>query len=107
MIFSKYYFYLSYYNLGSDILSKLPNIFHNSSKINSNNKHSYNTFLKEEKFKKSSIDVDNLINYFNKKITVIMDTNEEYNGILLSKRDNYIMLDTGKKLNIKNIISIK
>lgn len=88
-------------------MSKLPNIFHNNSNFNSNNKHSYNTFNNKKEIINNSINVDNLINYFNKRITITLNNKEEYTGTLISKRNNYIMLDTKEKINIKDIISIK
>ena len=113
MIFSKYYLISTYYILGSDKLSKLPRIFHNNEKFITNNKNSYINFkaTKEENKKENnyipSVDVNNLINFFNKKVSIILKNNNESTGVLISKRGDIILLDNGEKINIKDIADIK
>ena len=106
MKYSKYYFIYTYYILGSDILSKLSNIFHNNIKYSTNNKNTFSTFNKKKVVNKSN-NIDNLINYFNKIIIIELNNNEKKEGILLSKRNDYLLLDSGEYINIKDIISIK
>ena len=101
---------MSYYNLGSDILSKLPSIFHTNDKFYTNNKSSFNTFdkIKEEVKKENdtSIDKDDLINYFNKRVVITLKDGSVYSGVLISKRDNKILLDSNAYILIDDISNI-
>jgi len=87
-------------------LNKLPNIFHNSGKYITNNKNSFVNFYKG-KNDNHCINRDNLINFFNKKITITLKSGNNISGVLLSKRENYILLDTYDYINIDEIIDIK
>lgn len=91
-------------------MSKLPSIFHNNNNLTSNNKNSFNTFTKSKKEVKDnsiSIDKDNLINYFNKRVVVGLKSGNEIEGVLISKRNDKILLDTKDYINIKDILYIK
>jgi small nuclear ribonucleoprotein (snRNP)-like protein len=87
---------------------KLPRIFHNNEKIISNNKHSFSSFNNNEENKKNedSFSRDLLVNYFNKMIVVSLKNGNKYSGILVSKRGNVILLNTGEYININEIVSI-
>ena len=95
-------------------MSKLPNIFHNNDKFLTNNKNSFTTFEKQkesknEELKKDDtflIDSDSLINYFNQKIVITLKDGSVYSGVLLSKRDNKILLDSNVYISINDIIKI-
>ena len=86
-------------------MSKLSNIFHNNIKYNTNNKNSFSTSKKE--VTNPSLNIDNLINYFNKSIIIELNNGTKIEGVLLSKRDDIILLDTGDHIDIKEILSIK
>ena len=89
-------------------MSKLSNIFHNNTKYSTNNRNTFNTFnSNKKKVVNKSNNMDNLINYFNKRIIIELNNNEKKEGILLSKRNDYLLLDSGEYINIKDIISIK
>ena len=109
MKISKYYFVYSYYILGSDILSKLSNIFHNNIKYSTNNKNTYIASNKDDKrvVNNSLFNPDDLINYFNKRIVIELNNGTKKEGILLSKRNNILLLDTGDYISINDILSIK
>ena len=104
MNFSKYYFYKTYYKLGSDILNKLPSIFHTSSNFITNNKKSFVNYKENNHESNNRYD---LINYFNKEIVVVLKSGKEIRGVLISKRNNYILLNTSDYINIKDIMEIK
>lgn len=91
-------------------MSKLPKIFHNNNKIISKNRSSFNTFNNKETTNKQeekySFDKYELINYFNKKINIYLKDGSVKSGILISKRNNIILLDNLEKINIKDIINI-
>ena len=95
-------------------MSKLPNIFHNNDKFFTNNKNSFTTFekIKENKNKELKednnflIDDDSLINYFNQKVVITLKDGSVYSGVLLSKRDNKILLDSNDYISINDIIKI-
>ena len=90
-------------------MSRLPSIFHNNAKIITNNKNSFNTFEDKKEIVKDDyfINIDNLINYFNKKVIIETKSKEHIEGILISKRNDMILLDTGRYINIKDINNIK
>lgn len=92
-------------------MSKLPNIFHSDSKYFSNNRNSFNSFdkyrFKKEEKSVVDFDKDTLINYFNKYIVVEMKNGNKSSGVLVSKRNDKILLNTGESININDIISIK
>ena len=90
-------------------MSKLPSIFHNNDKLSSNNKNSFSSFNKSKKEIDNTItiDIDNLINYFNKRIVVGLKSGNEIEGVLISKRNDKILLDTKDSINIKDILYIK
>lgn len=87
---------------------KLPKIFHNNGKIIANNKHSFTSFSNNEKdnINNESFSKDSLVNYFNKMIVVNLKNGNKYSGILVSKRGNVILLNTGEYININDIASI-
>lgn len=87
-------------------MSKLPSIFHNSGKYITNNKRVVNN--KENKVNSNvSLDKKSLINYFNKKIIIELKTGKTVSGVLLSKRNNKILLDNNEYIDIDDILSIK
>ena len=90
-------------------MSKLPNIFHNEEKYVTNNKKSYNTFNNKKEVKNNPVflDKDNLINYFNKKIVILLKNGNEVTGKLISKRNNQLLLDTKEIISIDDISRIK
>ena len=90
-------------------MSKLSNIFHNNIKYSTNNKNSFSTFNKEKKeiVNTNSIDIDNIMNYFNKRIVIELKNGSKMEGVLLSKRNNILLLDNGDYIDIKDILSIK
>lgn len=90
-------------------MSRLPSIFHNNAKVITNNKNSFNTFEDKKEIVKDDyfINIDNLINYFNKKVIIETKSKEHIEGILISKRNDMILLDTGRYINIKDINNIK
>ena len=91
-------------------MSKLPNIFHSDCIIFSINKKSFNSFYKYRfKEEKSTIkfDKDILINYFNKFVVIELNNGNKSSGILISKRNDKILLNTGESININDIVSIK
>ena len=86
-------------------MSKLPSIFHNSGKYITNNKKSFSSSINKEV--KEQEKRDDFINYFNKRITVCLKNGNEITGVLLSKRNNLILLDTNDFIDIKDISCIK
>ena len=90
-------------------MSKLPSIFHSNSKVMSNNKNSFNSFDREEEVndRDTSFDKDLLINYFNKSVVVELRNGNKSSGILVSKRNDKILLNTGEYIDIKDIVSVK
>ena len=90
-------------------MNRLPSIFHNNAKVITNNKNSFNTFEDKKEIEKDDyfINIDNLINYFNKKVIIETKSQEHIEGILISKRNDMILLDTGRYINIKDINNIK
>lgn len=91
-------------------MSKLPKIFHGNDKIFSNNKNSYNTYSnlrndieKDEDKDKESFNKDQLINYFNKRINVVLKNGSVMNGVLISKRGNTILLNSGQYINLDDV----
>ena len=95
-------------------MSKLPKIFHNDNKFYTNNKNSFNTFekrvennIEEQKKKYNSIDIDGIVTYFNKKIVITLKDGKVYSGVLISKRNNKLLLDTNDYILIDDIISIE
>ena len=90
-------------------MSKLPNVFHNNEKYITNNKNTFNTFDKsiKKEIESNAFNGNNIINFFNKKITVELKDGRVISGVLLSKRDNVILLDTEDYININEIMSIK
>jgi small nuclear ribonucleoprotein (snRNP)-like protein len=86
---------------------KLPNIFHGNEKFMTNNRHSCTAFnKKEEQKEESSFSSNDLINYFNKNITIHLKNGNSISGILISKRNKIILLNTGEHINIDDISSI-
>ncbi len=96
-------------------MTRLPRIFH-SDGIVSNNRNSFNTFnrslegatrqeIKKEEYK-PSFDKDSLINYFNRSISISLNDGRVVSGILISKRGDVILLDTGEFINVDSIISV-
>lgn len=96
-------------------MTRLPHIFH-SDRIVSNNRNSFNTFNKfdddipHKEIKKEeytpSFDKDSLVNYFNRSISLTLKDGRIVSGILISKRGDVILLDTGEFININSIISV-
>ena len=84
-------------------MSKLPNIFHNNEKFITNNKTSYVNYNKSNMYTEK----EKIINYFNKEIVVTLKSGKIIKGTLISKRNDYILLDTNNYINIKDILSIK
>ena len=97
-------------------MSRLPSIFHNNDKFLNNNKNSFNTFgiLKDsnkidKKDKKEDInivDIENIYSLFNKKVVITLKNGSVYSGVLISKRDNKILLDSSDYILISDILSI-
>lgn len=97
-------------------MARLPHIFH-SDRIVSNNRNSFNTFnsyndeliprkeIKKEEYT-SSFDKDSLINYFNRSISLTLKDGRVVSGVLISKRGDIILLDTGEFINVDSIISV-
>lgn len=93
-------------------MTKLPKIFRNNEKFFSNNKNSYNTYNKisEKKYEEinnlSNFDKNILINYFNKKINITLKNGNKVSGILISKRNDTILLDSGEYIHVNDINDI-
>lgn len=92
-------------------MSKLPNIFHNNTKFYTNNKNSFNTFEKVKEIKKkdnidTDVDLDNLFTYINKKVIITLKDGSTYSGIMISKRNNKILLDSNDSILIDDILKI-
>ena len=86
-------------------MTKLPSIFHSNDKVISNNKNSY---ISSDKFiDKTSFDKRILVNYFNKSINITLNNGNKINGILISKRGDTILLNSGEYININDISSVK
>ena len=90
-------------------MSNLPKIFHTNGNFITNNKNSFNSFdKKNEVVKSDSLLKDNdLIKYFNKEISITLKNGDILNGILISKRNDKILLDTGVYILINEILNIK
>ena len=91
-------------------MSKLPSIFHNNDRLSSNNKNSFMTFNNSKKEiidNKITINEDNLINYFNKRVVVGLKNGSELEGVLISKRNDKILLNTKDYIEIKDILYLK
>ena len=86
-------------------MSKLPRIFHNNNKFNSNNKTSFNTFgkAKESKVINNTFNSNCLIDYFNKSISITLKDGSIISGILISKRGNNLLLNNGIHLKVEEI----
>lgn len=97
-------------------MSKLPKIFHSDEKIISSNKNTYNTFdsLRTEKEDKEgkedkeekTFNREVLINYFNKRINVHLKDGSVLSGILLSKRGDTILLNSGEYINLNDVTDV-
>ncbi len=94
-------------------MSKLPKIFHSDEKIISSNKNTYNTFdsLRIEKEDKEdeeekTFNREVLINYFNKRINVHLKDGSVLSGILLSKRGDTILLNSGEYINLNDVTDV-
>ena len=85
-------------------MKKLPKIFHNKSNYITNNKK---TFINYKNNNNSFINKDNIIDYYNKKVVIVLNTKEEYEGVIISKIGDVILLDTGEYIDINNIVTIK
>ena len=88
-------------------LSKQSSIFHNNIKYSTNNKNTFSTFEKVDDNNDISFDKDSIINFFNKRITIELKSGDTITGVLLSKRNNVLLLDSGDYINLKDILSIK
>lgn len=95
-------------------MTKLPRIFH-SDGIVSNNRNSFNTFNRfDEEIKKETkkeedkpvFDKDSLINYFNRSVSITLNDGRVVSGILISKRGDVILLDTGEFVDVNSIVSV-
>ena len=86
-------------------MNRLPNIFHGENNYKTNNKKSFINYNKDKS--DSKINKDFLANYFNKEITVVLKSGKDVKGILLSKRENIILLDTGDYISLDDILEIK
>lgn len=86
-------------------MSKLPRIFHSNEKFISNNKNSFNSFdkVKEKNNLENSFNSNDLINFFNKSITITLKDNSIISGVLISKRGNNLLLNNGIHLKIEEI----
>lgn len=88
-------------------MSKLPKIYHSNDKVISNNMNCYMNSKKEEKQEIEENKEIEYINYFNKNIEVILKDNSSISGILVSVQKDYILLNNGHYIDIKDILYIK
>ena len=86
-------------------MNRLPNIFHGEDSYTTNNKKTFVNYSRDKS--DSKINKDLLANYFNKEITVVLKSGKDVKGILLSKRENIILLDTGDYISLDDILEIK
>lgn len=84
---------------------KLPSIFHNNNSYVTNNSKSF--MNSNKKVEDNKIKFYNFTDYFNKEITIILKDGKEFNGTLIAKRDNIILLDNNEYININDIFKIK
>ncbi len=95
---------------------KLPEIFKNNDKIESNNKKSYYSYAENERIvsptndnysAEKKNDLNNFFQYFNKRVDIELDDGNITNTKILSKIDNRILLENGSYLDISKIKNIK
>lgn len=91
-------------------MNKLPKIFHNNDRYITNNKKSFNSFEKVDSIEmvnsNSYIDLENLYEYFNKNVVITLKNGNVYSGVLISKRDNKLLLDSSEYIKIDEILKI-
>ena len=87
-------------------MSKLPKIYHNDEKIISNNKSSYISY-NDVTNKEEKVNIDeNIYSLFNKNSLFLLKNGDKCEGVVISKRDNELLLNNGKRININDISSI-
>ena len=87
-------------------MSKLPKIYHNGEKIISNNKSSYISY-NDVTNKEEKVNIDeNIYSLFNKNSLFLLKNGDKCEGVVISKRDNELLLNNGKRININDISSI-
>lgn len=88
-------------------MSKLPKIYHNDEKIISNNKSSYISYNDVTNREEKHFNIDeNIYSLFNKNSLFVLKNGDKYEGVVISKRDNELLLNNGKRININDISSI-
>ncbi len=88
-------------------MSKLPKIYHNDEKIISNNKSSYISYNDVTNREEKNFDIDeNIYSLFSKNSLFVLKNGDKYEGVVISKRDNELLLNNGKRININDISSI-